>query len=98
MGRKMQKIKVHGENKKHKVLLYALSTCPWCKKEKQLLKENNIEFEYMDVDFCNDQDYENIRKDILNRGGRFSFPVIIIDDRILINGFKEDEIRRSLEI
>jgi hypothetical protein len=45
MGRKMQKIKVHGENKKHKVLLYAISTCPWCKKEKQLLKENNIEFE-----------------------------------------------------
>ena len=97
-GAKMRTIKVQGENRKHKVLLYVLSTCPWCKKEKQLLRENNIEFEYVDVDLCNDEDYEKIGDDLLNRGGRFSFPAIIIDDRILINGFKEDEIREHLEI
>jgi glutaredoxin-like protein NrdH len=95
---KMQTVKVQGKNSKHKVLLYALSTCPWCKKEKQLLRDNNIEFEYVDVDLCNDEDYDKIGDDLLNRGGRFSFPAIIIDDRILINGFKEDEIRESLEI
>ncbi|MEJ2271039.1 MAG: glutaredoxin family protein [Candidatus Bathyarchaeota archaeon] len=93
----MDKIKVQGKNNRHKVLLYAISTCPWCKKEKQLLKDNNIEFEYIDVDLCNDEDYEEIRKDILNRGGRFSFPVIIIDDKTLINGFKENEIMEALE-
>jgi len=97
-GEKMQIITVHGKNSKHKVLLYALSTCPWCKKEKQLLRDNNIEFDYVDVDLCNDEDYEKIGDDLLNRGGRFSFPAIIIDDRILINGFKEDEIRKQLEI
>ena len=94
----MQTIKVQGKNNKHRVLLYALSTCGWCKKEKQLLRDNNIEFEYVDVDLCNDEDYEKINEDILNHGGRFSFPTIIIDDRILINSFKEDEIRESLEI
>lgn len=93
----MDKVKVQGKNNRHKVLLYAISTCPWCKKEKQLLKEKNIEFEYVDVDLCNDEDYEQIRKDILNRGGRFSFPVIIIDDKILINGFNEKEIIEALE-
>ena len=97
-GEKMQTIKVQGKNSKHKVLLYALSTCPWCKKEKQLLRDNNVEFEYVDVDLCNDEDYEKIGDDLLNRGGRFSFPAIIIDDRILINSFKEDEIREHLEI
>ena len=94
----MQTLKVQGKNRKHKVMLYVLSTCPWCKKEKQLLIDNNIEFEYVDVDLCNDEDYEKIEDDILNHGGRFSFPAIIIDDRVLINGFKEDEIRESLEI
>ena len=97
-GEKMHTIKVQGKNSKHKVLLYALSTCPWCNKEKQLLRDNNIEFDYVDVDLCNDEDYEKIGDDLLNRGGRFSFPAIIIDDRILINGFKEDEIRDHLEI
>lgn len=93
----MDKVKVEGKYSEHRVLLYAISTCPWCKKEKQLLKDNNIEFEYVDVDLCSDEDYEEIRKDIINRGGRFSFPAIIIDDKILINGFKEKEILEALE-
>jgi glutaredoxin-like protein NrdH len=98
MGRIMQAIKVQGKNKNHKVMLYAISTCPWCNKEKKLLRDNNIEFDYVDVDLCTDEDYEEIRKIILGYGGRFSFPAIIIDNQILINGFKEDEIKKSLEI
>ena len=94
----MQTTKVQGHNNKHSVLLYALSTCGWCKKTKQLLSDNNIEFEYIDVDICNDDDYEKIEKDISDRGGRFSFPTIIIDDNHLITGFKEEEIRKFLEI
>jgi len=94
----MQTTKVQGNNKKHSVLLYTLSTCGWCKKTKQLLSDNNIEFEYIDVDLCNDDDYEMIEKDISDRGGRFSFPTMIIDDLHLITGFKEDEIRKFLEI
>lgn len=94
----MQTIKVKGQNDKHRVLLYALSTCGWCRKGKQLLRDNNVEFEYIDVDLCSDEDYEKIRKDIHNRGARFSFPTIIIDDTILITGFKENQIREILEI
>ena len=94
----MQTIKVQGQNNKHKVLLYAISTCPWCNKEKQLLRDSNIEFEYIDVDLCSDEDYEKIEENILNKGGRFSFPAILIDDNVLINGFKEKEIKESLEI
>lgn len=94
----MQTTKVEGKNKKHKVLLYALSTCGWCKKSKELLRANNIEFEYIDVDLCSDEDYEKIRENILRRGGRFSFPTVIIDNAILITGFNEDRIRESLGI
>lgn len=94
----MQTVKVQGKNKKHRVLLYALSTCGWCKKGKRLLRDNFIEFEYVDVDLCSDEEYEKIREDIHNRGGRFSFPTIIIDDKILITGFKENQIRETLEI
>jgi glutaredoxin-like protein NrdH len=94
----MQTIKIQGKNNKHKVILYALSTCGWCRKCKELLRANNIEFEYVDVDLCSDEDYEEIRHDIVSRGGRFSFPTVVIDDIILITGFNEDKIRESLEM
>lgn len=94
----MHTIKVHGKKNRNRVLLYAISACPWCNKEKQLLRDGNIEFEYVDVDLCNDEDYEMISEDIANRGARFSFPTIIIDEGTVITGFKENKIRESLEI
>lgn len=92
----MKTTRVPGKNNAHKVLLYAISTCAWCKKTKNLLKDNSVEFEYVDVDLCTDEDRETIRSDIEKRGGRPSFPTMIIDDKILIIGFKEDKIKEAL--
>ncbi|MHA2434147.1 MAG: glutaredoxin family protein, partial [Candidatus Thorarchaeota archaeon] len=33
---------VEGSNKSHAVKLYALSTCPFCKKVKALLKKHDV--------------------------------------------------------
>lgn len=33
-----------------KVFMYALSTCPWCRKAKQFFKTNNVPFDYVDYD------------------------------------------------
>jgi len=95
---RMKIIKVLGKNNKHKVLMYAISTCAWCKRTKNILKDNNIEYEYVDVDLSNIEGREKIRREILKRGGSLSYPAIIIDDKILINGFRKDEIKETLEI
>ncbi|MEM2106028.1 MAG: glutaredoxin family protein [Candidatus Bathyarchaeia archaeon] len=94
----MNIVKVEGKDKRHKVFLYALSTCAWCKLAKQFLKENGIAYEYVDVDLCSEEDKEKVRKDILSRGGSLSYPAIIIDDKILINGFRKDKIKEALGI
>ena len=94
----MKTIKVPGENARHRVLMYAISTCVWCKRARKFLKDNNIEYEYVNIDLCSREDREKIREDILSRGGRLSYPTIIVDDRILITGFREDKIREALEI
>ncbi len=94
----MKTVRVSGRNNKHKVLVYALSTCAWCKLAKSFLKENEIEHDYVDVDLCNDEEKDKIKKDILNRGGNLSYPAIIIDDKILINGFRKDKLKEALEI
>ena len=94
----MKKVKVLGKNNMHEVFMYALSTCAWCKLTKNFLKDNDVEYEYVDVDLSSREDRERIREDILKRGGRLSYPVIIIDDRILINGFRKEEIKEALGI
>ncbi len=93
----MKTTKVMGENNRHKVLLYAISTCGWCQRAKSFLKDNSIEYEYIDVDLCTREDQEKIREDILQRKGRLSYPVIIIDNKSLMNGFHEDKIKEALE-
>jgi glutaredoxin len=94
----MKVVKVSGKNNRHRVLVYALSTCAWCKLTKKFLKENEIEYEYVDVDQCEDEDKEKIKEDILNKGGDLSYPTIIIDNKNLIIGFRKDKLKGVLEI
>ena len=86
----MQLSKVEGEKKGHKVIVYALSTCVWCKMTKQFLKDNGVEYEYVDVDLCSEEDKEKIRQEIQSKGGSLSYPTTIIDDKTVVTGFRKD--------
>ncbi|MGA2385102.1 MAG: glutaredoxin family protein [Candidatus Bathyarchaeia archaeon] len=90
--------KVAGKNNKHKVFVYALSTCVWCKLTKQYLIDNNIEYEYVDVDLCAEEDKQKIRDTITSKGGMLSYPTTIVDDKVVITGFRKDQLKESLEI
>jgi len=94
----METTRVPGKNNKHKVLMYAISTCAWCKRAKKFLTDNDIQYEYVDIDLCSKEYRQRVREDILGRGGRLSYPTVIIDDKILITGLKEDELREALEV
>jgi glutaredoxin-like protein NrdH len=94
----MQFSKVSGKKRQHKVILYALSTCAWCKLTKQFLKDNDIEYEYVDVDLCAEEDKQKIRQHIQSKGGPLSYPTVIVDDNMLITGFRKDKLKEALEI
>jgi len=92
----MNIVKVNGRRKSHKVFMYAISTCVWCKRTKQFLRDNNIEFEYVDVDLCDDEDQQKIEENITGHGGQLVYPTIIVDDKILITGYKLNKISEVL--
>jgi len=79
----MDKVKVPGRNNKHHVLMYAISTCGWCKRAKKFLKDKDIEYEYVDVDLSSWDDRKKIREDIQIRGGILAYPTIIIDQNLV---------------
>jgi glutaredoxin len=92
----MPVIKVEGENKNHKVFLYALSTCGWCKKTKQFLKDNSVEYEYLDVDKTKGEERKSAINDIKSRKVPLGFPIIIVDDENVIIGFKQNQLMETL--
>ena len=96
--RTMEIVKVSGKNNEHRVLLYTLSTCAWCKMTKQFLKDNDIEYEYVDVDLCEEEDKQKIREHIQSKGGNLSYPTTIVDDNIVITGFRKDKLKEALGI
>jgi glutaredoxin len=65
---------------------------------KKFLKENEVEYEYVDVDLASDEDHEKIRKDIVSRGAEPSYPTIIVDGKTVITGFRKDKLKEVLEL
>jgi glutaredoxin-like protein NrdH len=81
---------------KGKVILYAISTCIWCKKTKRLLNEIGVAYDYIDVDLLRADEKEEIRKEVLKWKERVGYPVIVINDSECIPNFEPDKIREVL--
>lgn len=79
----------------NKVFVYALSTCSHCRKAKNYLKDNNIEFDYVDVDLTEGEERASVIDDVKKYNPRCTFPTIIIGD-VTIVGFHENDIKKAL--
>jgi len=86
---------VKGKNK-GKIMLYALSTCGWCKMTKELLGKLGVEYSFIFVDLLSDKDRDKVTEDIKKWNPMCSFPTMIINDKKCIVGFKEKEIKEAL--
>jgi len=81
---------------KGKIMLYALSTCVWCKKTKRFLNDRGVAYDYIDVDLCGEEEKEKIKKEIMQWNPRCSFPTIVINDNQGITGFDERKLREAI--
>ncbi len=86
---------IKGKNK-GKIMLYALSTCGWCKKTKELLNKLGVEYSYIFVDLLSGNDKDKVMKDIEKWNSNLSFPTLIINNQKCIVGFKEDKIKEAI--
>jgi glutaredoxin len=83
--------------KSKKIVVYALSTCPWCRKAKNLLNELGVEYYFADVDLASDAEKQKLIETVRKWNPASSFPTIVLDDQKCIIGFKEDEIREAVK-
>ncbi|HON81764.1 MAG TPA: glutaredoxin family protein [Methanoregulaceae archaeon] len=82
--------------KKGTVVLYALSTCGWCAKTKDLLKEIGVEHSYVYIDLLPENELEEALREVERFNPKGSFPTLVIDNRKVIIGYREQEIREVL--
>ena len=75
-----------------KVTAYSTPTCPHCIRAKQFLKDNNIEFE--DIDVSADQEKA---EEMIKASGQMGVPVLDVNGEIII-GFDKEALKKALNI
>jgi glutaredoxin-like protein NrdH len=86
---------VEGKNR-GAILLYALSTCIWCRKTKKFLEQLGIGYDYIDVDLVDKNEKDTIMKEIEKWNPAGSFPTMVINAKACIVGYNESKIRAEL--
>ena len=79
------------------VKLYTLSTCSHCKSTKRLLNECHVEYDVTDVDLLDNEERDEILKDIREVNPKCSFPTIVIGNKTIV-GYRENEIKEALGV
>ena len=75
-----------------KVIVYSTPVCPYCDFAKQFLKENNIDFEAVDVS----QDPRRAQE-MIQKSGQMGVPVIDVDGQIVV-GFNKVKLKQLLSL
>jgi glutaredoxin len=78
------------------VKLFTLSTCVWCKKTKELLKEMDVGYEYVDVDLLEGEERERTMQALRAVNPHCSFPSLVVNGQCIV-GYQEAKIREVLQ-
>ena len=86
---------VSGESRGH-IILYALSTCVWCRKTKQLLDQLGVEYNCVEVDLLEGEEKAKATEEVKNLNPRCSFPTLAVGGKCIV-GFDEQKIRELVQ-
>ncbi len=83
-----------GEVTVRKVTLFALSTCPVCKKVKKFLDENQIPHEVIEVDTLDSGEQWLMTKELQKYNPQQTYPTLVIAD--VIKGYDPELLKKRL--
>jgi glutaredoxin len=83
------------KDSEHKIMLFALSTCIWCRKTRELLETIGVPYEFIYVDELSAQDKSEVMQEVRRHNPKGTFPTLVINDVIIV-GYKKEQIEREL--
>ena len=79
---------VSGE-KKGEVVLYALSTCIWCKRTKNVLNKLGVDYTFVDLDLLDHEEQVKALSRLATLNPSLSLPTLIINEDVIIGDDEE---------
>jgi glutaredoxin len=87
---------VAGPRQDHSVILYGLSTCGWCEQAKEFLTEQGVAFDFTYVDLLDGEDLEAAVGEVKKWLPDPVFPLVVVDGREVVAGFRQDRLEEVL--
>jgi glutaredoxin len=78
-----------------KNVLYALSTCVWCKKTKRLLDRLGVKYEIIYVDMLSDDEEQKVIDAVCKWTRDETYPILVINGKKAICGYDEEKISKE---
>jgi glutaredoxin-like protein NrdH len=93
----MKTTQVSGTHDAGQVMVFALSTCGWCRKARQLLESNSVAYEYVYVDLAQGAERDEVTRELSKWTSRQGFPTTIVNGEVII-GYDEEKLRKALKL
>lgn len=77
--------------------LYAASTCVWCRKTRQLLENNDVDFEYVYIDLMDEDEQQNVLDELAQYNPDCTVPTLVVGDEVVV-GYEPERIRNALKL
>lgn len=90
--------RVSGTNSSRSVRLYALSTCIWCRRTRELLEKSDVSFDFVYVDLLEGEERETAQSAVKRWNPAISFPTLVVDNSTVVVGFQPDKIKEALSL
>lgn len=89
---------VPGPRNEHHTILFALSTCIWCRRTRRLLEREGVAFDYIYVDLLQGVEREEAVAQVRRWNPALSFPTLVVDGVRCVVGYRPEEIEEVLEL
>jgi glutaredoxin-like protein NrdH len=81
------------------VTVYALSTCGFCRRGLQFLRDHSIDFSFVYVDDLPIEVKTKVKKELHSQYKKdVSFPFVVIDDKDTLVGFIEPDWKQTFKV
>ena len=87
---------VPGSKNEHDVILYAISTCGWCRRTRKFLEDQDVAFDFIYMDLIKGQEREDALTEVRRWNPATSFPTLVVDNSDAVVGYRTDQIKEVL--
>jgi len=80
-----------------RIVLYALSTCVWCKRTKRLLDQLGVKYQVIDVDLLPPGKAAEVEENMRSLDTDGNFPVLVVNGKTVVSGYNEERIMEAVQ-